>query len=416
MGDEINLEGWRRVRLGDVTLEMGDGGTPDRGEPRYFGGDISWVVIDDVRPRIHATTETLTKAGLEASSAKLWPAGTIILTTGASIGEIGIAETSLATKQGITGIVPDSSAVTTRYLFHTLARWKPLLNRLAQGSTFKEIRVPTLSKLQVLLPPLPEQRRIAAMLDAIDVAIERTEAVIEATERLRNARLQELLTRGIPSWHTEWKAVKGIGTVPADWEVVRLGDVATIERGKFSHRPRNEPRFYGGCIPFVQTGDVVESGGKLQHHTQTLNQEGLSVSRLFPAGTIIMTIAANIGETAIAEYPVAFPDSLVGIIPSGIGGEFLEYHLRLRKARLEYLAPQSAQKNINLEDLRPMLVPVPSTAEQHGIVDRLKSMEASIDTESGAVAQLQTLKKATADALLSGRVRVPPATPVGETS
>ena len=64
------------------------------------------------------------------------------------------------------------------------------------------------------------------MLDSIDEAIERTEAVIAATERLRDALLHELLTRGVPGWHTEWKEVPGIGTIPADWEVVRLGDVA----------------------------------------------------------------------------------------------------------------------------------------------------------------------------------------------
>ena len=95
-------------------------------------------------------------------------------------------------------------------------------------------------------------------------------------------------------------------------------------------------------------------------HTQTLNDSGLSISRLFPTGTVVITIAANIGETAVASYPIAFPDSLVGIIATGIDGRFLEYYLRTQKpSRLERLAPESAQKNINLEDLRPLLVPGP---------------------------------------------------------
>ena len=127
---------------------------------------------------------------------------------------------------------------------------------------------------------------------------------------------------------------------------MRLGDVATVERGKFAHRPRNEPRFYGGAIPFIQTGDVVKAIGEIREHSQTLNELGLSISKLFPAGTIIITIAANIGETAIASYPVAFPDSLVGITPKGIDGSFLEYFLRIRKPYLNELAPESAQKNI----------------------------------------------------------------------
>ena len=85
--------------------------------------------------------------------------------------------------------------------------------------------------LPILLPPLSEQRAIAAVLDAIDEAIERTEAVISATERLRDALLHELLTRGVPGWHTEWRTVPGLGTIPADWQVVRLGDVAEVRRG-----------------------------------------------------------------------------------------------------------------------------------------------------------------------------------------
>ena len=98
----------------------------------------------------------------------------------------------------------------------------------------QRVQPETLKSLLILLPPLPEQRAIAAVLDSIDEAIERTEAVIAATERLRDALLHELLTRGVPGWHTEWKEAPGIGTIPnsfADWEVVRLGDVAEVGDG-----------------------------------------------------------------------------------------------------------------------------------------------------------------------------------------
>ena len=99
----------------------------------------------------------------------------------------------------------------------------------------------------LLLPPLPEQRAIAAVLDSIDDAIERTEAVITATERLRDALLHELLTRGVPGWHTQWKDVPGIGTIPADWEVVRLGEIYEVQLGKMlspKARQGKNPRPY----------------------------------------------------------------------------------------------------------------------------------------------------------------------------
>ena len=106
----------------------------------------------------------------------------------------------------------------------------------------------------VSLPPLPEQRAIAGVLDSIDEAIESAEAVIVATERLRDALLHELLTRGVPGWHTEWKDVPGIGTIPTDWEVVRLGD--KIEDGPTNgiYKPDSE---YGSGIWLIRIGDFV---------------------------------------------------------------------------------------------------------------------------------------------------------------
>ena len=259
--------------------------------------------------------------------------------------------------------------------------------------------------LPILLPPLPEQRAIAAVLDSIDDAIEGAESVIAATEGLRDALLHDLLTRGVPGWHTEFRDVPGLGTIPADWQVVRLGDVAEVERGKFAHRPRNEPRFYGGDIPFIQTAEVVKATGKITEHSQTLNELGLSISKLFPVGTIVITIAANIGETGITSYPVAFPDSLVGITPNRIDTRFLEYFLRTRKAFLNELAPESAQKNINLEDLRPLLTPVPPLAEQQGISEMLNGTEAAVEVAVEELVGLRLLKESAADALLMGRVR-----------
>ena len=107
----------------------------------------------------------------------------------------------------------------------------------------------------LLLPPLPEQRAIAAVLDSIDEAIEGVEAVITATERLRDALLHELLTRGVPAWHTQWKDVPGIGTIPAAWDVVRLGDVVEVRNGTTPSRARLD-YWHGDEVPFVKTGQV----------------------------------------------------------------------------------------------------------------------------------------------------------------
>ena len=101
--------------------------------------------------------------------------------------------------------------------------------------------------------------------------------------------------------------------IPAGWKIAPLEELADVDRGRFSARPRNDPQYYDGHIPFVQTGDVSGSGRYLRQFSQTLNERGLAVSRLFPAGTILITIAANIGDTAITPFDVAFPDSVVGV-------------------------------------------------------------------------------------------------------
>ena len=112
--------------------------------------------------------------------------------------------------------------------------------------------------LPILLPPLAEQRAIAAVLDAIDEAIERTEEVIAASERLRDALLHELLTRGLPGRHSEWADVPGLGTVPACWDVVRLGDAVDVRSGQMDPRDAALQQ-----LMFIAPDDIESATGRL---------------------------------------------------------------------------------------------------------------------------------------------------------
>ena len=371
--------GWRVAPLGDVAT-MSQGGTPPKSQPQYWDGDIPFVTGADLtgfRVGRQNARSFLTTEGLYSGDTAVCEPGTLLLATRTRVGLAGMATEIMGVSQDVTCLASNGRAY-SEYLCRALMRMAPSLQRRSRGTTIQGITRDDVNALPILLPPLAEQRAIAAVLDAIDDAIEHTEAVIAATERLRDALLHDLLTRGVPGWHSEWRDVPGLGVVPASWEVVRLGDVAEVARGKFAHRPRNEPRFYGGTVPFIQTGDVVRADGRIRQHNQTLNDLGLSISRLFPAGTIIVTIAANIGETAITDYPVAFPDSLVGVTPTDIDTNFLEYFLRTQKERLNQIAPASAQKNINLEDLRPLATPLPPPLEQQAIAAMLDAADEAI--------------------------------------
>ena len=179
-----------------------------------------------------------------------------------------------------------------------------------------------------------------------------------------------------------------------EWEMKRLDKVASIQRGRFSPRPRNDPRFYGGDIPFVQTGDVVKSSGWVKSYTQTLNEEGLAVSKLFPKGTILMTIAANIGHTGILTMDMASPDSLVGIIPrDGNSNVFLNYYLSTQQEHMDRIASQAAQKNINIEFLNPYSVAWTSVDEQQKIADFLTAVDDKIITIDKKVELMKQYKK-----------------------
>lgn len=280
----------------------------------------------------------------------------------------------------------------------------------ARGTNVRRNRIARSDFLGIpmLQPPLAEQRKIAAILSSVDDAIESTQAVIDQLGVVKKAMMAELLTRGLPGRHTRFKQTE-IGEVPEEWEVVPLGQLAEVERGKFSHRPRNDPRFFGGEYPFVQTGDVAASGGRILRYSQTLNGEGIGVSRLFPAGTIVITIAANIGDTGIAMLPVAFPDSLVGIrVGPRLDNRFLELVLRTRKKPLEDAAPQNAQKNINLETLRPLPIQVPSSDEQRKLADLFDAVREREVAEGEMLERLRHAKTALMSVLLTGEVRVKP--------
>jgi type I restriction enzyme S subunit len=158
---------------------------------------------------------------------------------------------------------------------------------------------------------------------------------------------------------------------------------------------------------FVQTGDIAERRGRTIHYaSQTLNDRGLSVSAKFPAGTIAVTIAANIADTAILGEAMCFPDSVVGVEvrrPNSV--RYVELCIRSAKPRLEARAPQSAQKNINLQDLRPLLIPLREPDEQHRIAAVYESCVTRLDAERSQLAKLEVLKQGLMEDLLTGRVR-----------
>jgi type I site-specific deoxyribonuclease len=165
-----------------------------------------------------------------------------------------------------------------------------------------------------------------------------------------------------------------------EWKNIVLEEVAQVERGKFSARPRNDPKYFNGNIPFVQTGDISNSDIFIEKYSQTLNELGLTVSKLFPPNTILITIAANIGDSAITKFSIACPDSIVGILvrENLSNVYFLKNILDLKKKTLDSQATQNAQKNINLQVLKPLEISIPTIDEQRKIANFLTAVDEKI--------------------------------------
>ena len=274
-----------------------------------------------------------------------------------------------------------------------------------EGATGRK-RIPENVLLDLPIPALEpdEQTAIANTLEAIQRASAAETDCEQSALALKRAAMRTLFTRGLRG---EAQKETEIGPVPESWEISTLGEIARLERGRFMHRPRNEPRFYGGKTPFVQTGDVVRSGGQIREFSQTLNQDGVAISRVFPAGTILITIAANIGFTGILQFESACPDSLIAITPGqAVGVEFLEYFLQTQQSEMDRLAPKGTQKNINIQFLTPWPIVIPSLDEQSEIVAILEAIDRKIDLHRKKRAVLEELFKALLHKLMTGEIRV----------
>jgi type I restriction enzyme S subunit len=344
--------------------------------------------------------------------------GELLVVTRTGVGKLAIAPCDIAISQDITGLYPDRDRVDVRFLFHRMKLGVEALKRLNQGTSINGIVRDDLLSYRFNLPPMHEQQFIAEVLSTLDETIQQTKALIAKMQRVKAGMMHDLFTRGIlpngemrrpreeaPQLYKE----SSLGWIPKEWEVRRLEQVAEVNRGKFSIRPRNDPRYYGGEFPFIQTGDVAIASGRIvSAYTQTLNLLGLSVSRLFPVGTIMVTIAANIADTCILGIPMCAPDSLVGVVPKqDATRRFIELCIRRRKRWLENGAPQTAQKNINLEDLRPLCIQYPQEEEQSQISERYEAIDRQIGEYERVLRKLEMTKSGLMHDLLTGRVRIP---------
>jgi len=413
MPDSEQPDGWRLAKLAELAEVVG-GTTPSRNADGYFGGSIPWATPTDITRLsghrfIGSTEAAITEKGRAAAGLRILPPGTILMTSRATIGSAAIARVPITTNQGFQNLIPNDD-VEPLWLYYAVTGQRRLLERLAAGSTFREASRNTVRSLELLVPPRSEQRRIAEVIDSIDAAIEQTEAVIAATERLRSALLRELLTRGVPGWHTEWKEVPGIGTIPACWGVVRLGEVAPISYGTSvptSHAGTGLPVLR---IPNVARGVIDLTDLKFALDPTTAEPEtrkdDLLIVRTNGNPDICGTFALvpELTEKVLfASYLMRIRTTNRKLLPAFIAA-FLN---TTGRAQLRGRIRTSAGNyNISASGLASVEVPVPSENEQVRMLEALDSIDARRAEELKERDRLVLVKQGLANALLSGQVRV----------
>jgi type I restriction enzyme S subunit len=265
--------------------------------------------------------------------------------------------------QRIVRIIPKENIVLKDYLYFYIFRKVSEIQRKAQGVAVANASMGTVRNMPIPLPSLREQKRIVEVLEKADAL------------RKKRQEAYEVINSGIMS--IALNLFGGPIRNPKKWAIRKFSEIALLERGRFGHRPRTEPRFYGGKYPFIQINDITKSGMIIKEYSQTLNEKGLAISKLFPANTVVVSIASTIGEVGILGFDSCFPDSLVGITPKeeAVTKEYIYFYLVYMKSHLNEIAPQLAQKNINLKILSNLNVPVPVLSEQQKFTDLVQKVE-----------------------------------------
>ncbi|WP_249028580.1 restriction endonuclease subunit S [Tannockella kyphosi] len=300
-----------------------------------------------------------------------------IVKDGAGVGRTMI----LPEKSSVIGtmqyIFPNDN-IDIRYLFYAILKMN--LSKYFSGATIPHIYFKDYRNENVWLPPIKVQKQIADELDKITGLIEKRKEQLEKLDVLVKSRFIEMF--GDPVMN------------PKRWEINNLGDLGELNRGVSKQRPRNDPQLLNGAYPLIQTGEVANAKLYVSRYTKTYSELGVKQSKMWNEGTLCITVAANIAKTAIIKFDACFPDSIVGFEAGEKTGEiFIHYWFSFFQEILETKAPESAQKNINLEILKELEVIVPPLKLQNLFTTYVAKTVELKEEVSKSLENLEMLKK-----------------------
>jgi len=362
--DGVTVE-WKA--LGEIGELVRGNGLPktdftESGVPAIHYGQIyTYYGLSTTSTKSFVSPETATKLR------KVDKGDVVITNTSENLEDVGKSLVYLGEQQAVTGghatIFKPRKNILGKYFayFTQTVVFTSEKRKYAKGTKVIDVSATDMAKIPIPIPcPENPDRSLAIQAEIVRILDTFTELTAELTAELTDRKKQynyyrdRLLT--FEEGEVEWKT---------------LGEVALyFGRGKSKHRPRNDPKLYGGNTPFIQTGDIRNASHIIETYSQTYSEIGLKQSKLWTKGTLCITIAANIAETSILGFDACFPDSVIGFVanPEKTTSGYVEYLLSSLKTKLEEMGQGSAQSNINLGKFENLRLPFPPLEEQARIV------------------------------------------------
>ena len=368
---------WEECKLGAVAMVVG-GGTPDTNNHKYWNGDIQWFTPSEIGRDKYVTNSlrTISEEGLNKSSAKLLPIGTILLSSRATVGECSINKVECTTNQGFQSLIP-KEYFSKEFVFYLMQTKRKELIRKSCGSTFLEISANEVRKIKIAVPTSKEQEKISKLLALLDERISTQNKIIEDLKTLKSA----IIDYAIGSRDTNFMK---FGSV---YETAGEGGTPTTSNTSF---------YDNGKIPFIKIGDLKQK--YLIGNKDFITELGLQKSSawLVPTHSILFSNGATIGEITITTYPVCTKQGILGIVPkANIDVEFLYYFMSSSyfKKAVSRIITEGTMKTAYLKDIDNILCPIPTKEKQLEIAKVPSALNFKIDSEQSILRLLYAQKQ-----------------------
>lgn len=377
------MSNWRYVKIGDVcTVERGGSPRPIDKFITVDPNGINWIKIGDTNSSMYITqtAQKIIPEGMKKS--RYVQPGDFLLSNSMSFGRPYILKIDGCIHDGWLVLRDNDGIFDKRFLYYYLSSPSTYqkFKNMAVGGVVNNLNSEMVRGVTVPVPPMDEQIDIVTTLDKVTELIALRKEQLGKLDQLVKSRFIELF--GDPVYNNNGLPTK------------KLCELGSLDRGRSQHRPRNDPKLLNGPYPLIQTGEVASAGLYITEYKNTYSELGLQQSKMWKAGTLCITIAANIAQTAILTFDACFPDSVVGFVPNdAVSAIYMHYWFGFFQKILEEQAPQVAQKNINLKILSDLDVMVPTKEQQEQFAAFVEQTDKSKLAIQKSLDKLELLKK-----------------------